>query len=316
MTERVSAGRRIGYNVRRGRASRAIDLIKQAEEAGVAKVWMTMGSTSSDTLTIYAAAATQTERIHFGTGIVPAFPRHPLVLASQALVLDDLAPGRLTLGIGTSHRSTIVDQYHLPFDHPLAQLREYVEVLRPILHEGKVSYQGDYYGADARLPGRLDIPVMVSALRENAFEMAGELTDGAISWLCPVHYLITRAKPAMERGAERAGRETPPLVAHVPVSLQTDREAMRASARKELAGYARTPFYQKMFADAGYPIGPDGAYSDDLLDHLVMNGDEDAIGEQLQKLLDDGLDELLVMLIPGEDQASEEQRLLRLIGGI
>lgn len=307
---------RLGFNIRRGKASRAIDLIKRADEAGVSTVWMTMGATSSDTLTLFAAAAVQTSRVSFGTGIVPAFPRHPVALATQALVLDDLARGRLKLGVGTSHRPTIEGAYHLPFGEPLAQLREYVQVLRAILHDGHVSFSGEHYAADARFPSQIHTPVMVSALRENAFEMAGEFTDGAISWLCPVHYLQTVARPAMERGADRAGRETPPLVAHVSVSLQTHREAVRASARKELGMYAGAPFYQRMFADAGYPLGPDGAYSDELLDHLVLIGDDDAIGEQLVALLDDGLDELLVMLIPGPDQEEEEQRLLHILGGM
>lgn len=316
MPERLSKRERVGLNIRRGRAGRAIELIKQADEAGVANVWMTMGATSSDTPTLFAAAAVQTEQVTFGTGIVPAFSRHPLALASQALVLDDLAPGRLKLGVGTSHRPTIEGMYHLPFDRPLPQLREYVQVLRTVLHEGSVSFAGEYYSADARYPGQIKMPVMVSALRENAFEMAGELTDGAISWLCPVHFLQTVAKPAMQRGAERAGRETPPLVAHVSVSLQTDRAAVRESARRELGMYAGAPFYQRMFADAGYPLGPDGAYSDELLDHLVLIGDDDALAEQLSTLLDEGLDELLVMLIPGPDQMSEEQRLLRILGGL
>jgi F420-dependent oxidoreductase-like protein len=316
VAQRPSYRERVGFNIRRGRASRAIELIKQADVTGVSTVWMTMGGVSSDTLTLFAAAAVQTTNVSFGTGIVPAFPRHPLALASQALVLDDLAPGRLKLGVGTSHRPTIEGTYHLPFGEPLAQLSEYVQVLRTILHDGQVSFSGEHYAADARFPGKLDIPVMVSALRENAFEMAGELTDGAISWLCPVHYLRNVAIPAMTRGAERAGRETPPLVAHVSVALQTDREAVRASARKELGMYAGAPFYQRMFADAGYPLGPDGAYSDELLDHLVLIGDDDAISEQLQGLLDDGLDELLVMLIPGADQMAEEQRLLRILGGM
>lgn len=317
MTGQSGYRERVGFNIRRGRASRAIDLIRDADNLGAGTVWMTMGATSSDTLTLFAAAAVQTKQVTFGTGIVPAFPRHPLTLASQALVLDDLAPGRLKLGIGTSHRPTIAGTYHLPFDRPLEQLREYVQVLRPALREGHVSFAGEYYAADARFPAALSTPVMVSALRENAFEMAGELTDGAISWLCPLHYLQTVARPAMQRGAEKAGRDAvPPLVAHVSVSLETDRAAVRESARRELGMYAGAPFYQNMFADAGYPIGPDLAYSDELLDHLILVGDEDGLGEQLVKLLDDGIDELLVMLIPGQDQQAEEQRLLRLLGSL
>ena len=93
---------RVGFNVRRGRAGRATELIQKAEAANVETAWMTMGALGSDTLTLYAATAVQTERIKLGTSIVPAFTRHPLAMATQALVLDDLAPGRLQLGIGAS----------------------------------------------------------------------------------------------------------------------------------------------------------------------------------------------------------------------
>jgi alkanesulfonate monooxygenase SsuD/methylene tetrahydromethanopterin reductase-like flavin-dependent oxidoreductase (luciferase family) len=109
---------RVGFNVRRGRATRAIELIQNAEAAGVQAVWMTMSSTGSDTPTIYAAAAVQTESITLGSSIVPAFTRQPLTLASQALVLDDLASGRVRLGIGCSHAADMAGRLGLPFDRP------------------------------------------------------------------------------------------------------------------------------------------------------------------------------------------------------
>jgi hypothetical protein len=118
----------------------------------------------------------------------------------------------------------------------------------------------------------------------------------------------------MERGAAKAGRPAPPLIAHIPVAFGNDRPAIRAAFRAGFGVYRRAPFYARMFAAAGYPIEPDGDYPDALLDHLIYSGDETAIAGQLRDLLASGLDELLVMLVPGADQTGEEERLMRLIG--
>ena len=76
-------------------------------------------------------------------------------------------------------------------------------------------------------------PLLISALRANAFRLAGEIADGAISWMCPISYLAQTARPALGSGAAAAGRSTPPLIAHVPVAMHTEREAVRAAATSE-----------------------------------------------------------------------------------
>ena len=306
---------RIGFNVRRGRASRAAELIAYAENAGIQNAWMTMGAVGSDIPTLYAATAVQTQTIKLDTSIVPAFTRHPIALAGQALVLDDLAPGRLRLGIGTSHGSSMVGVYGFDFDRPLAQLREYLQVLRPLLHEGEVEFQGDFYHAKAKLPGAPKTPVLMSALGPKSFEAAGELTDGAISWITPFDYLRQTALPAMQRGAESAGRERPPLVAHVTTAIAPDRESAYNATREALAMYAKTTFYPNMFKTAGYPLGSGGEYTDELLDQLVVAGDPDTIGERLIALLQD-FDELLIMPVPVTDREAEERDLINLIANL
>ena len=309
-----SPRRRVGLAFVPAGATHAVDLIVRAEAAGVETAWAVMPATGLDTPTLLAAAAVRTARIRLGTAIVPAFTRHPLALATQALALEGLAPGRLRLGVGTAHARTMAAVYHLPFDRPLAQLREYVQVLRPVLHDGTVSFAGDFYRVDAKLAAAPKTPVLVAALREPAFTLAGELSDGAISWLCPVEYLLAHAKPALVRGAEHANREAPPLVAHVPVAVGTDRAAVRAAAREQLGYYAAAPFYARMFADAGYPLAPDGGVTDELIDALVVSGDDGAIAAQLEERLDRGLDELLVSLIAGADRRADEDALLRILG--
>lgn len=293
----------------RSSATRAVDFIRRAEARGVPMIWSVTGGRSLDAMTVFAAAAVQTSQIGLGTAIVPTYTRHPVVLAQQAIALDQLAPGRFRLGIGPSHRPTIEGAYGIPMGRPLDHLREYLAVLRPLLWEGSVDFEGQYLRVKTQVVGTARVPIYTSALRPNAFRLAGEIADGAISWMCPAEYLLAQALPALEAGAERANRPRPRLVAHVPVVLTTDRATMLELARPVVGGYGRQPFYAQMFATAGYPLLPDGTPSDDLLDHLVVWGNEERVGERLAELLERGIDELLVMLIPGAVPAEEEERL-------
>lgn len=305
---------RVGMLVYPTTAAAAVLSIVAAEKAGLRQVWMTQSTPLPDTLTIFAAAAVQTDSIRMGTAIVPTYPRHPLALAQQALALGDIAPGRLRLGIGPSHRPIIEGVYGLPMPSPLAHLKEYVTILRALLWEGKIDHQGQYYNVKIALPRAPRTPILISALREGAFRLAGEISDGAISWVCPAHYLLEKALPALRAGAAGKERVTPPLVAHVPVALSQDRPAVLASARQQLGRYGRLPFYANMFADAGFPIPPDGTMPDTLFDNLIVSGDEAAVADRLRELLAAGLDELLIMPIGIADAPGEQTRLARLLG--
>jgi F420-dependent oxidoreductase-like protein len=307
---------RIGFGFRPSDAVSAIDRIVRAEEAGFSTVWTVMAALSRDTPTIYAAAAMRTATIRLGTSIVPAFTRHPLALATQALAIEDLAPGRLRLGIGTSHQRTMNAAYGFEFSKPLTQLREYLQVLRPALHDGKVEFMGEFYTAHATFPNAVSTPVLISALRENAWELAGELADGGISWITPGEYLTRVAKPAMERGAKKANRPVPPLVAHTFVSAREDCDQVRNAVRASLKYYAEAPFYQRMFAASGHPLGESNAIPDSLIDAITVSGSPSQIAEGLQSRLESGIDELLLDVVPGDDQTAEEDAVFAAIRGM
>src|SRR3954470_11184268 len=127
---------RSGLVIRRPDPAATLAAIEQAEARGVPAVWSTVGGAAPDAVTLFAAAAAPTERILLGTSIVPPYPRHPVALASQALAIEGLAPGRLRLGIGPSHRPTMEGALGLPMGTPLDHLREYLTVLRGLLWEG------------------------------------------------------------------------------------------------------------------------------------------------------------------------------------
>ena len=304
---------RIGLAVFGPDANSVVSTIVAAEAAGIRQIWMTQSTPLPDTLTIFAAAAMKTTHIRMGTAIVPTYPRHPLALAQQALTLGDLMPERLRLGVGPSHRPVIEGVYGLPMPSPLEHLREYVSVLRATLWEGNVDFHGRFFNVKSTFPRTPRTPILISALREGAYQLAGEISDGAISWVCPVQYLLDKALPALRVGAEKSGRAAPPLVAHIPVALSQDRQAVIAASRKQLGRYGRLPFYASMFADAGFPVS-DGTMSDALFDNLVVSGDEATVTNRLRELAGTGLDELLVMPVAVANAGDEQARIARLIG--
>ncbi|MPZ99984.1 MAG: LLM class flavin-dependent oxidoreductase [Dehalococcoidia bacterium] len=287
-------GRAVGVAVQAFTAADAVEQVRQAEASGIRAGWATIGGAGgADPMVAYAAALTATERIVLGTAIVPTWPRHPIALAHQALALEQLAPGRFRLGVGPSHEPAMTSTYGAEWDAPLTNLREYLVVLRALLWEGKVEFEGRHVTARAQIRQPVQVPILASALRPRSFEVCGELADGAISWMCPRPYLIEQALPALRRGAERAGRPAPPLIAHVPIAVSEDREAVHALANRQIGFYGRVPFYNAMFREAGFPDVTE-AYPPGLLDQLVVSGTEEEVAERLASYIaDDGMGEVL-----------------------
>ena len=297
----------IGVAIQASDAASAVEQVVAAEAAGIPAVWATTGGVQADALTWFAAAGVRTDQVLMGSSIIPTWPRNPVFIAQQAIAIEALAPGRLRLGIGPSTEAAM-RPFGVEFRSPLAQLREYLIVLRSLLHDGEVDFEGSLVRAKARIARPVAMPVMASALQPRAFELCGELADGAISWVCPPAYLVEHALPAMQKGAEAAGRETPPLVMHVPVCVSDDPQQVLAAAQRQIGGYPRFQFYRKMFATAGYSGAAEGL-SMELIDALVPYGSEQQVAERLLKLLDTGMGELLVMpLIVGDDRQGSTER--------
>ena len=301
----------IGLAIARSTTADAVDAAAAAEEEGGYAVWSTVGGTAPDAMAIFAAVALRTTSIRLGTSIVPAYPRHPIVLASQALVLDDLAPGRFHLGVGPSHKPTIEGVFGISMGNPLRYMCEYVTILRQLLWKGKTDFDGEYFNVRASLPeGRTPprTPILLSALRPNAFRQAGEIADGGISWVCPRQYLANVALPSIRAGAQAAHREPPPLIAHVPVAYTDDSALAQDTAHSFLARYARLPFYARMFEAAGHNVS--NGVSDTLMADLVVSGTGPAVVNRLRDVLSLGAAEVLVSLLPTGDAATVQRDFL------
>jgi probable F420-dependent oxidoreductase len=259
----------------------AVELARRAETLGYESVWVTHGL-GRDSFLVLAAYGTATTRVGLGNGVVPIYPRHPVAMAQAALTLAEMTGGRFILGIGVSHREMMEGMLGLTLADPLGMMREYVAVLRGALGTG-ADFAGAHYHVrwSLALPRRPAPPrVYLAALSRRMLELAGEIADGAILWLCPPAYVRDVARPALERGRKRAGKTLDgfEIVAAVPLAVTGDPAAARQAFRGELARYLALPFYRAMLEASGLSEGVrafdrDGAVLDGLTDALSAIGD-------------------------------------------
>ena len=314
----VDSKKRVGVAVT-GRDSREVlERIQQAEEMGIQAVWLTTGGARQDGLTVFAAAAAQTKRILLGTSITPTWPRHPIVVVQQARVISDLAPGRFRLGVGLSHEVGMKNVFGVDYHAPLAHLREYLQILKSLLQQGKVDYDGKHYHAHVETGVKLDVPVMAAALRGKAFELCGAEADGAITWVCPRNYIKEVCVPALQAGARRAKRSVPPLIAHAPVCVHDNPNEVLAAMREQMMIYPTLPHYLQMFVDAGFPEAAETkTWSDRMVDAVVLHGDESRVKKQFQEMFACGASEVIVSpILAGQDRTASYQRNIRLVADV
>ena len=312
------AEKRLGVVVSAPDSTAVLTSIANLEQRGVQAAWLTSaGAGGADPLSVFVGAALRTQHILLGTAITQTFPRHPIAVVQQVQVLAQLAPGRFRLGLGTSGRAGMEQTYGVNFRAPLGHLREYLRVVKALLHTGSVDFAGQYYQARTRIAAPVDVPVMAAALGPKAYELCGAEADGAISWVCPGSYLRDVALPALQRGAANAGRSVPPLVAHTPVCVHEHAEEVRAAVRQQFAGFARAPFYQNMFRTAGFGEVSEGSWSDAMIDAVALWGDEARVADALAGLFALGATEALVSPVPaGADRAASLERTMRLLSQV
>lgn len=292
-----------------------VEGIRRAETAGVPAVWLTTGA-GPDAMTVFAAAAAVTQRIRLGTAIVPTFPRHPVVVAQQAADIAQIAPGRFRLGVGPSHSTAIEPRFGIPYVKPLQHLREFVTLTKRLLTGEQVDFDGERYKVHGKLAYGADVPVIASALRSGSFELAGEIADGAVTWLCPAKYLRDVALPALDGGAAKAGRKRPRLVAHAFVALTTETAALERGVQESLSYYPKLRNYQEMFVAAGLEEARTGSWSPRMIEAAVLHGDEAACAKKVDGFLAvSGADEIILSIMPtGADRAASLERTLEWIG--
>jgi alkanesulfonate monooxygenase SsuD/methylene tetrahydromethanopterin reductase-like flavin-dependent oxidoreductase (luciferase family) len=283
-----------GCFVSTGRSlEQAITRVRLAESLGYNSVFTTHIA-GRESLTVVTAYALATTRIRVGTGVVPVYTRTPATMGQTAATIDELSGGRLTLGLGVSHRLIVEGWHGQTIDQPVDEMREYVAIVRAILR-GEDPPAGAKWRTAFRLAGldpRPELPIFIAALSPAMLRLAGEIGDGAMLWLCNPSYVREVVVPAVRDGRAEGGKplEGFEIVAAVPAALTDHVEDAHDAIRGELLTYFGLPFYRTMIERSGYgadiaaydaargdPQAMRAAISDEFLKALTAVGDEGAV---------------------------------------
>ncbi|GGP01855.1 LLM class F420-dependent oxidoreductase [Nonomuraea glycinis] len=279
-----------------------VDQFQGAAKAGFAGVWVGQ-RTGRDALTTLAVAGCRTPGVELGTAVVPTYPRHPLVLAAQALTVQEVVGGRLSLGLGVSHRHIIEEQYGYSFDRPARHLREYLSVLVPLLRGESVSYGSETLTAVGAVDVAVAPPsVLVGALGPAMLRVAGELADGTVTTWATASALAEHVVPVITKAA---GARTPRVVASTVVCVTSREDDHRAWVTENFAMVGQLPVYRAML-DRGHAAGPQDT---------VIIGDEAVVERQIRRLFDAGATELVAVLLGSEEEQARTTALLAALSG-
>jgi F420-dependent oxidoreductase-like protein len=269
-----------------------------AASDGFATVWAPQ-IFGLDALTAISIAGREVPGIEFGTSVVPTYPRHPATLAQQGLTAQQATGGRLTLGLGLSHKVVIEGMYGMSYDRPASHMRAYLSILDPLLRGSNVNVtsEGLTYRGNVQIPNTAAPKVMIAALAPAMLRLAGTATDGTILWMTVADHIV----PTMNAAAAEAGRPTPATVAGLPVCLTNDIDGARARASKEFAIYGQLPSYRAVLDREG-ASGPAD---------IALIGDEATIAAGVRRVADAGATELCANLFGSDAERSATQEFLK-----
>jgi len=268
---------------------------KALEAKGFASLWMA-NIFSFDAIGALGIVGRETSRIELGTAVVPTYPRHPVAIAQQALTTQAASRGRFVLGIGLSHQIVIENLLGLSYARRASHMREYLEVLAPLLRGEPADWKGEEYRVQVGLqvPGAARVPVLVAALGPAMLRIAARLADGTITWMTGPKTLADHTVPTLGAAAREAGRPTPRVVAGLPIALARDADAARARAAKDFSIYGQLPSYRAMLDREG-AAGPAD---------VAIAGDERALDAALRRLEEAGATDFCAAAFEAEPGAA------------
>ena len=308
-----------------GNWAETVEFVREAEKLGLDICWVAeaWGAEAPSALGFLAA---RTDRMLLGSGIIQLGTRTPMAIARAAITLSNISGGRFLLGLGASGPQVIEGLHGVPFGHPLARMRETVELVRLAARGEKISFAGREFtiplpGGEAR-PMRLSIraehaiPIYLATLSPAMLRLTGEIADG---WL-GTSFVPERAGQAyfahLDAGLAAAGRTRADLdvCQGAEVAFAEDDRSLRAmvaARKKELAfslggmGSASTNFYHDAYSrqgwaeaavavrerwQAGDRDGAAGLVTDEMVLATTLIGTEGMVRERLRVWREAGVD--------------------------
>jgi len=275
----------------------------RAEKDGFASFWVPQ-IFNHDALTALAVIGREVPRIELGTSVVPTYPRHPMMMAQQALTVNAATDGRLCLGIGLSHQMVVEGMWGMSFDKPVRHMREYLEVMMPLLEGKPVAHAGEAF----RVNGAVDVPggsrpgVVVAALGEQMLNVTAALADGTLTWCTGPQTLKNHTIPTIRAAADKHGRDSARVIAALPVCVTKDVAAAHERAAKVFVIYGQLPSYRAMLDKEG-AAGPAD---------IAIAGSESEVLDRISALADIGVTDFAAVEFGGTpDEVADTRNALK-----
>ena len=299
---------RIGLPGSGSTVDRIVQQAERAEADGFTSLWYA-SAVLGDPLVAMALAGRATSTIELGTSVLQSYSCHPALQANRiaAVAAAIGTPGRVTLGVGPSHRPVVESMLGMSYDTPGRHTDEYVQIVTALLRGEPVGFTGDEYRVAAGPPVLVDgaeIPVLVSALGTRLLRVAGQHSAGTILWMANATAVEQHVAPRIRKAAADAGRPAPRIVAGLPVAVHDDVAEARAVAATQFQVYGTLPNYQRIL-DHGRASGPAEA---------AIVGDEAAVTVQIEALFEAGATDVWAAPFPvGDDRSASRTRTRALL---
>jgi len=262
-----------------------VDAAQEAVDAGFASMWLAQAF-GFDAMTAIAVVGREVHGIELATAVVPTYPRHPIVMAQQALTAQAIAGGNFVLGIGLSHAPLIESSFGYSFERPARHMREYLGALLPLVRGDSVEYQGETLTARAALDvrGASPVRVVLAAMGPQMLDLAGGTADGTVTFMTGPKTLESHIIPRIRAAADRSGRPAPMIAAAMSVTVTDDVADVRARVEQRYSMIATLPSYRTMLEREGAGSAAD----------IALIGDEGSVRDQIRALADIGITDLVV----------------------
>ena len=275
--------------------SELTEQVQKAADLGYATFW-TPQIFNLDALTALAVVSSKVSDIRLGTSVVPTYPRHPMMLAQQALTVNQVSGGRLDLGIGLSHKPVVEGMWGMSFDGPVGHMRDYLTILMALLHEGSISHGGKHLTSRGGIDVPADPPpVLVAALGPQMLKLVGKTADGTATWMTGPKTIQDHVVPVINDAAERESRPRPQVVAAIPVCIHTDKEVAVEHAKRDFGFYGDLPSYRAMLDREGLENSWD----------IALTGSFEQVAEGIHEYVDAGATQV-VAAVYGPEESREE----------
>tara|TARA_B100001123_G_scaffold351141_1_gene401940 strand:+ start:68 stop:985 length:918 start_codon:yes stop_codon:yes gene_type:complete len=264
-----------------------INYFKNLEDKGFKSLWIA-NANSYDALNLALYLSTQTSSIELGTAVIPVFPKHPVELAQQILTTAMISNNRLKIGLGVSHKHRVENELGLRYVTPVLYMKEFLIILKDILHKGYSKYKGSLFNIDVSIDAETsnDVDIYLAALGPKMLGLAREYTEGTITWMTGYKTIKNNIFPALNSKTDN----TKCILSSIPICITDDVEAVTNEAKSIFKFYNNYPNYKKMIIQEGVKDPSD----------LAIVGDEDYAYNVLQEYANSGVNEILAVVF-GED---------------